>query len=616
MLLNNRYQVLQILGRGGFGETFLTADLQMPSQRRCVIKQLKPVTNDPQVYQLIQERFAREAAVLEKLGDRCSQIPRLYAYFTENEQFYLVQELVEGITLTAKVREFGRASENEVREILISLLSVLDCVHGQGIVHRDIKPDNIILRHLDSKPVLIDFGAVRETVATELSSQGQATSSIVIGTPGFMPSEQGIGRPVYASDLYSLGLTAIYLLTGKMPQEFPNDPTTGEIIWDREAVSSSLADALDRAVRSHPRDRFPTAKAMLEVLDRSSLPPTQQVENYNPTLPTPQEYRSQPTIPIQISTQKDWQKPAIIGGLIGILVVGGLAVSQNLIAPNASNPTPSPVNSPGTQASSPVQSNNPGCGEQLSSNLGRYEGTSTIVNSPNRTSGKFVIDINFEANSSCVVVAKVEEFDPLGGQGTVSGKFDPNSGRQVNLLGSLSHQTKPKVWDVEMNLRFIDKNTIEGRSTWIPKSGIEDNKTYYEEFTAAKSAVDSSSIPSPTVRDAVQPVALKTLPEEFIRGHYLLLNQRRYQDSWENLTDNFRGKSDNFSNYINWWDSVSYTEVSAVKLLEKSDNRAILDVKLKLHLKKGTVSDDPNSRIYLIWDESSNSWKIDRKEKP
>jgi serine/threonine-protein kinase len=165
-LLNSRYQIIQVLGGGGFGETFLAEDTYLPSRRRCVIKQLKPMTHDPQMYQLIQQRFAREAAILEKLGDRSHQIPKLYAYFSENGQFYLVQEWIQGQTITTLVEIKGLLSETAVRNILVSLLSVLDYVHTEGIIHRDIKPDNIILRHENGLPILIDFGAVKETIAT------------------------------------------------------------------------------------------------------------------------------------------------------------------------------------------------------------------------------------------------------------------------------------------------------------------------------------------------------------------------------------------------------------------------------------------------------------------
>jgi serine/threonine protein kinase, bacterial len=207
MLLNNRYRVIQTLGSGGFGDTFLAEDTQMPSQRRCVVKQLKPIQNNAQIYQLVKERFQREAAILEELGGNHEQIPTLYAYFSSEDKFYLVQEWVEGETLTTAIQQRGLFSEFTVREILLSLLPVLDFVHSRGIVHRDIKPDNIIIRNRDQKPVLIDFGAVRETMGTAVNSQGMPTSSIVIGTPGFMSSEQAMGRPIFASDIYSLGMT-------------------------------------------------------------------------------------------------------------------------------------------------------------------------------------------------------------------------------------------------------------------------------------------------------------------------------------------------------------------------------------------------------------------------
>ncbi|MDY6897327.1 MAG: serine/threonine-protein kinase, partial [Cyanobacteriota bacterium] len=249
MLLNNRYQIIRTLGSGGFGDTFLAEDTQMPSQRRCVIKQLKLIEHNPQIYQLVRERFGREAAILEELGGLSEQIPTLYAYFHLGEKFYLVQEWVEGDTLSTVVQQQGLFSENRVKEILIGILPVLELVHSKRIVHRDIKPDNIILRR-DGKPVLIDFGAVRETMATAVNSQGSLTRSIVIGTPGYMPSEQAAGRAVYSSDLYSLGLTIVYLLSGKSPQLLETDSQTGEIIWESEVgnISSYLKAIINKAI--------------------------------------------------------------------------------------------------------------------------------------------------------------------------------------------------------------------------------------------------------------------------------------------------------------------------------------------------------------------------------
>ncbi|MBV6624006.1 MAG: YARHG domain-containing protein [Rivularia sp. (in: Bacteria)] len=283
MLLNNRYQIIRTLGSGGFGDTFLAEDTQMPSRRRCVIKQLKPIENNPQIYQLVQERFAREAAILEELGGLNHQIPTLYAYFCLEEKFYLVQEWIEGNTLSAKIQHQGLFKESDVREIVANILPVLQFVHSKRIIHRDIKPDNIILRHSDGKPVLIDFGAVRETMATVVNSQGSLTRSIVIGTPGYMPSEQAAGRAIYSSDLYSLGLTMVYLLAGKSPQQLETDSLTGEIIWESEAgnISHSLKTIINKAIVYHPRERYSNASQMLEDLQKvdSYIPSTVKSEH-------------------------------------------------------------------------------------------------------------------------------------------------------------------------------------------------------------------------------------------------------------------------------------------------------------------------------------------------
>jgi serine/threonine-protein kinase len=129
------------------------------------------------------------------VGEGSTQIPRLYAYFAEQGQFYLVQEWIEGVTLNATLQRNGSLGERDVKEILLSILPILDYVHNRGIIHRDIKPNNIILRQHDGKPVLIDFGIAKETMGMMVNPQGEMTSSIVVGTKGFMPLEQAVGKP-------------------------------------------------------------------------------------------------------------------------------------------------------------------------------------------------------------------------------------------------------------------------------------------------------------------------------------------------------------------------------------------------------------------------------------
>jgi serine/threonine protein kinase len=292
-ILNNRYRIIQALGTGGFGETFLAEDTHMPSRRRCVIKQLKPIAKNPQIMAFVQERFGREAAILEQLGENHAQVPKLYAYFSAQEQFYLVQEWVEGDTLSQIIQKQGLLNENTVKKILADLLPVLDYIHSNGVIHRDIKPSNIILRQQDGKPVLIDFGIAKELATTQINSQGEMMTSVAIGTRGFMPPEQAAGKPVFATDLYSLGLTAIYLLTGKLPQQLDTNLQTGEINWQKYAanIAPSLVSAIAKSICQNPSDRFSTAQDMLAALNANEQPtqtlPLSPPSNYNP-----QDYRN------------------------------------------------------------------------------------------------------------------------------------------------------------------------------------------------------------------------------------------------------------------------------------------------------------------------------------
>ncbi len=262
-LLDNRYQTIKKLHQTNLSITFQGKDTRK-FDRPCLIKQLKITPYNPQQQQDLKQRFEQEAQTLAKLGEH-PQIPDLSAYFSENNQFYLVQEWIEGSNLEQKVQQQGKLTETEVKDILTKLLPVLEFIHNQHqIIHRDIKPSNIMLNS-QNLPILIDFGIVKEIVATT-NAQIPAT---IIGTPGFMAPEQTSGKPTFASDIYSLGITAIYLLTGKLPRS--------KFSWRSDApnISQEFADILDKSIAENLSDRYSTATEILTAIKKlQPLPAT------------------------------------------------------------------------------------------------------------------------------------------------------------------------------------------------------------------------------------------------------------------------------------------------------------------------------------------------------
>jgi serine/threonine-protein kinase len=359
-LLKDRYRLLQPLATGGFSETYLAEDIRQGD--RCVIKKMRVATDDPQIYQIAQERFERESIILKDLGQDNPQIPTFYDFFVDDGEFLLVQEWIEGQTLSQKLQTEGTFSIAAVQELLVSLLNVLSYIHNKKIIHRDIKPDNIILRKETNQPVLIDFGAVKEGVAnTLLNARQKSTCSIVIGTPGFMPSEQAIGRPTYSSDLYSLGLTAIYLLTGKSPQDLPTSPDTGAILWQQSLpqlststyqtvldASPVLAQVLDRAIESHPRDRFSTAQEMLSALEGTAQPIPTTVSS--PALVLQPTAAAVDPVPLKTRFWPLGRAASITAGsLMGGLMLLGLVLAKTQ-APNGMQQTVTSPQSPKSPA--------------------------------------------------------------------------------------------------------------------------------------------------------------------------------------------------------------------------------------------------------------------------
>jgi len=276
-ILAGRYQIIKPLGGGGFGYTFLARDLQLPNTPACVVKQLKPQFNSPQELAIAKRLFNSEAKTLHDLGSH-DQIPRLFAHFEQNSEFYLVQEFIEGHTLNREFTEGYKWKQVELISSLRDILRVLSFVHSSQVIHRDIKPPNLIRRHRDRKIVLIDFGAVKSLSTTDFlerfKKDGQETRSVVVGSLVYMPNEQLAGQPKFCSDIYALGLMCLQAFTGLSYKELPKNAQTNEYSCALAGaqvnirLNSGLAAIIDKMVRYDYRQRFQNATETLQALER------------------------------------------------------------------------------------------------------------------------------------------------------------------------------------------------------------------------------------------------------------------------------------------------------------------------------------------------------------
>ncbi|MEH2054601.1 MAG: CHASE2 domain-containing serine/threonine-protein kinase [Nostoc sp.] len=267
LLLSGRYKISKSLGAGGFGRTYLAQDTQRPGNPTCVVKKLMPARQDTRFLQIARRLFNSEAEILQSLGKH-HQIPELLAYFEDDQEFYLIQQYIEGHTLSEELPPVQNV-QNElfVMEMLKQVLEVLEFVHQHRVIHRDIKPTNIIRCAQDNRLVLIDFGAVKLMQPPNIDQTELAT--VAIGTRGYAPPEQFAGHPRLCSDIYALGMIGIQAITGIAPQELYPDAETGNVIWRQTAeVSEELAAILDKMVCYHFSDRYQSATAILQDLKR------------------------------------------------------------------------------------------------------------------------------------------------------------------------------------------------------------------------------------------------------------------------------------------------------------------------------------------------------------
>ena len=295
LVLAERYRAIKIIGQGGFGRTFQAVDEYKPSKPFCVIKQFFPQAQGTKTLEKAAELFAQEAQRLDSLG-RHPQIPELFAYFTQDNRQYLVQEFIDGQNLQQELEESGAFDESQILELLKSLLPVLEFIHYQQVIHRDIKPENIIRRknnnqfypmrapvRASSSPeniILVDFGAAKYATMTALGRTGT-----VIGSAGYVAPEQAAGKVTFASDIYSLGLTCIHLLTEVEPFDL-FDVSESDWVWRdylKSSVSDEIGEILDKMIVGATKKRFKNAGEIFSLI----LP------NYQRT--------TQSTFPLQIS---------------------------------------------------------------------------------------------------------------------------------------------------------------------------------------------------------------------------------------------------------------------------------------------------------------------------
>lgn len=330
--LNNHYRIVRELGHGGFGRTYLAEDAHRFNEP-CVLKEFAPQVQGSYALQKSEELFEREAGVLYKL--KHNQIPRFREMFRvsiiDRGYLFLVQDYVPGqnyrFLLDARKRQGLRFIEAEINQLLLQILPVLEYIHSLGVIHRDISPDNLILRLSDGMPVLIDFGGVKQVAATveslfaETEANATPTPATRIGKLGYAPVEQmQMGIVSGHSDLYALAATVLVLLTGKEPHQLLDSQTLNWNWRSHCSLSPNMSLVLDKMLAHQPSQRYSSAREVLEAL--SGNPPlgpmpqpspapdlglTQQPPELSP-IPVPAPPPKLPGTPVRLATIGNQQK--------------------------------------------------------------------------------------------------------------------------------------------------------------------------------------------------------------------------------------------------------------------------------------------------------------------
>lgn len=268
-LLDDRYQIIQVLNAGAFGRTYIAKDALSIGHPKCVIKHLKPASNDSHFLQTVRRSFVSETHTLKYLGEH-DRIPQVLAYFEDDQGFYLVQEFIRGIPLSTLLPTSQRCgkrwNQTQTIQLLQEVLSILEFVHSQEVIHGDIKPNNIIKRASDGKYCLIEFGTVQSVPKPLTNTPEKLDLNFSLLPAGYVPPEQLAYQPRPNSDIYALGTIAIQALTGLHPAQLQTDSDKQK--WHQPLqVNVQLVSVLNQMVRYHCKDRYQSATEALQALE-------------------------------------------------------------------------------------------------------------------------------------------------------------------------------------------------------------------------------------------------------------------------------------------------------------------------------------------------------------
>ena len=319
-LLQNRYLIVHIERVSSFSKTFFALDTYQDPPRSCLVKIFEPIVQEIEIANRIEQEFQQETKYLKQLSLSNRHIPEIYTYSSELQAYYVVRELVQGEPLSKKVEQRGTLSGQEVRKIALDLLLVLSYIHEKGVVHQNIKPKNIILRNEDRMPMLINFGSIKQIVNT-YGFYGDKRIFSSNNVHGYAPPEQALGKSVPSSDIYSLGLTALYLLTAKHPIDLATTSDSSEIEIPSQIYKQDphLAAVIARSINSKIGDRYSDAKAMQEDLSSVKAKFARQ----------PSANKSQPMVKNKTDLNRDKQQKHTAGlnwWQLALLTLSGLYI--------------------------------------------------------------------------------------------------------------------------------------------------------------------------------------------------------------------------------------------------------------------------------------------------